>query len=272
MTQSSQGIVLALTVHDPDRRLFDLTKRHLGALTSLYDGALALCSHATHPDTIGLLGDHGVIIRYQEVQGVDIGSLGAVRLATIAEAARLGYSHCHLCDHDRVLHWLMYFPDELERAIDRIRDHDFLIFGRTERAFATHPAAQRDTEALVTHAFELAWGDPWDITAGSRGLSQRAIRYLLAYSREASVGNDGEWPLVLRRVAEMRIGYMATEGLEFETTDRYDDQIAALGSRAVWIDAHYNTLASWEARIRTAHLIISAIRRASDPEYVSIYA
>ena len=271
MTPPDGSIILAMTVHDPDGRLIELTRRYLGSLASLYDSVLALCSQATHGDTLALLADQGAIVRRQELEAVDMSSLGSVRLAVLAVVEQLGHDHCHLIDHDRALHWLMRFPDELKRAIAQIREHDLMIFGRTERAFATHPAAQRDTESLVAHAFGLAWGSPWDITAGSRGLSRRAIQCLLAHAREASVGNDGEWPLVLRRFGDMRIGYMATEGLEFETADRYADQIAALGSRSAWIDAYYESLASWEDRIGTAHMIVSAIRRASEPEYVELH-
>ena len=260
------GVVLAITVHDPQGRLVESTATYLPALRERYAALVALCSPATHPQVLALLQEHGVHIAHQRPGKVDSGLLGQVRLDTIRAADELGYSHCQLADHDRILHWIASYADELSDVIAQITRYDLLVLGRTPRAFDTHPQAQQDTERLATHAFELAWGAPWDITAGSRGLSRCAIETLLAESRELSVGNDGEWPLVIRRHPGLRIGYQETEGLEFETADRYADEIAQVGSLEAWLSAKYDTLATWEARIRMAGQIVGAIRRARERE------
>lgn len=262
MNNPKPGVLLAITINDPQKRLYAMAETHHGNIAALYTGVVAFCSPTTHEDSIELLARNGAIIHRQAQTQVSVNNLGLVRQATIRAASQTGYAHYQMADYDRLLHWWMHYPDELREAIAAIPRYDFLIFGRTERAFATHPAAQQETESLATHAFELAWGEPWDITAGSRGLSHRAIERLLAHAQEPSVGNDGEWPLVLRRFAELRIGYLETEGLEFETADRYPAEIAALGSRQAWINEHYDNLAVWESRLHTAYLIVRAIRRA----------
>jgi hypothetical protein len=258
------GVVLAMTVHDPERRLYASTARFLPSLKRRYVAIVALCSPTTNSEVAALLAQHDVHVAYQRQAEVDTSILGQVRLDTIRMAHELGYRHCQLADHDRILHWVANYSQELDQIIAQIPQYDFLVLGRTPRAFRTHPPAQQDTEKLATHAFALAWGEAWDITAGSRGLSRRAIKALLADSQTLSVGNDGEWPLVLRQHPELQIGYQETEGLEFETADRYADEIAALGSIEAWIKARYNTLNTWESRIHTAHLIVQAIRQAAE--------
>jgi hypothetical protein len=85
----------------------------------------------------------------------------------------------------------------LETVVAAIPNYDLLVLGRTERAWATHPPHQAETEPLFNRVFHLATGLPWDIGAGSRGLSRRAAELLLSISREPTVGVDAEWPLLL---------------------------------------------------------------------------
>ncbi|NLS77921.1 MAG: hypothetical protein GXY76_11740 [Chloroflexi bacterium] len=260
-------VTLAMTVHDPDGRLYDLTAAHQPALNALYVGVVAVYSHSTAPATLELLRRQGVAL-YPQEEAADIGRLGRVRLATVAAGLALGCDHCQLGDHDRMLHWMMTYPDELARAVREVAAHDFLVLGRTDRAFATHPPAQQETERLATHAYALATGQEWDITAGSRGVSRRAYEALRRHSREPSVATDGEWPLVIGHLPGLRLGYLAVEGLEFETADRYAAEIAALGGREAWMRAHYDTLPSWSFRLDLAYRTVEAIRRASDPAYL----
>ena len=264
---SRPDVALAMTVHDPDGRLYDLTAAHQPALNALYAGVVAVYSPATDPATVSLLREQGVAVWPQAQSAADIGHLGQVRLATLAAGLALA-DHCQLGDHDRMLHWIMAYPHELARVVGEVAAHDFLVLGRTDRAFATHPPAQQETERLATHAYYLATGRAWDITAGSRGASRRAGEALRRYSCEPSVANDGEWPLLIGRLPDLRLGYLATEGLEFETADRYAAEIAALGGREAWMRAHYDTLPSWSFRLDMACRTVEAIRRASDPRYL----
>ena len=39
-------------------------------------------------------------------------------------------------------------------------------------------------------------------------------------------GVDAEWPLIMNRFPELRLGYILCEGLEFEMADRYQKEIA----------------------------------------------
>ncbi len=107
--------------------------------------------------------------------------------------------------------------DELRGALTDIAQYDFLVMGRTPRAWATHPPVQNMTEALTNLVFAKIYGEELDITAGSRGLSRKTARLLSLHSREETVGVDGEWPILLKQLSGLQSGYRAYDGLEFES-------------------------------------------------------
>ncbi|MGC9335203.1 MAG: hypothetical protein ACP5JJ_13705, partial [Anaerolineae bacterium] len=150
--------------------------------------------------------------------------------------------------------------------------YDLLVLGRTPRAWSTHPPYQSETEPLFNRVFALATGLSWDIGAGSRGLSRRAVEALLRLSREETVGIDAEWPLLLLNWAEQppepghdgfQVGYRACEGLEFETADRFGPEIEAAGGYAQWEAQMSAEPKRWAFRLEVARLIAEAVVRYS---------
>ncbi|HEX6291832.1 MAG TPA: hypothetical protein VFZ66_21790 [Herpetosiphonaceae bacterium] len=256
-------VVLAATHHDPDDSMLAQAQRVLPLLHELYAALVVLATPATASRTIETLRARNVRIE-QEQSGERMGlaTMGLARQETLRLAAAMHAQHVHLCDWDRLLHWAEQHPDELRDVVDAIPRHDLLILGRTPRAFATHPRVQRDTEAIVNHAFGLAFGQELDVTAAARGLSRRALDLLLALPHpEATVGNDCAWPLHLARVPDLVLGYAATEGLEWETPDRHVDEIAAAGGLDAWIADFDARPENWEFRMRLALHEIEAINR-----------
>lgn len=256
-----QPVVLAATHHDPDDAMLAQALRVLPLFRELYAYMLVLVSPETGQRTVEALSGQGIRVERQ-LEQADIETLGLTRLDTLRRALRSDTEHIHLCDWDRLIHWAELYPDELREVIDAIPRHDLLILGRTSRAFATHARVQRDTEAIINHAFGLAFGQPLDVTAASRGLSRRACEALLALeSPEPSSGNDCSWPLYLARMPEFVIGYAATEGLEWETPDRYTDEIAAAGGLDAWVANYDADPRRWEFRVRLALLEVAAVNR-----------
>ncbi len=255
------AVTLAATLHDPDDRQLDQALRVLPALRQRYAALVVVASPQTTAHSRATLADAGVAIVAQAPGAGSLETLGLVRRQTLAAALDRGASHLHLCDWDRVIHWAEHWPAELAEVVAAIPSYDCLILGRTTRAWATHPQVQRDTEALINHVFGLAWGQPLDITAASRGLSARAAQHLLAHCPEPTIGNDGAWPLALARDPALVIGYAATEGLEWETPDRYADEIAAVGGLDAWLAHFDHDLDHWATRLKLAQLEAEAIGR-----------
>lgn len=231
-------------------------------LRANYARIILLASETTTERTIAELRALGARIK-RETQAATIETLGSVRRGALRLGLDVGAEHLHLCDWDRALHWAEQFPNELSATVEAIPSYDCLILGRTSRAFDSHPQVQRDTERIINHCFGLVWGQPLDVTAGSRGLSRRAAERLIAKCDEPTSGNDCVWPLFLAQDPELRIGYVQTEGLEWETPDRFTAEIEAMGGLDAWLIQHDADVGRWSDRLHLADVEVDAVRRWS---------
>jgi hypothetical protein len=259
--KANPTVALVATVHQPDERLDDMAKAHLPALIARYASMAAFCSGSTHPTIRGLLRDHGVTVQVDDAPAAGIEQIGEVRRKTLRAGLQAGTSHLHTCDFDRALHWVAHYPGELTSVVADIPNYDLVVLGRTARAWATHPPYQAETEPLFNKVFALVTGLPWDVGAGSRGLSRRAAETLLELSREQTVGIDAEWPLLLLGHDGFRVGFCACEGLEFETADRFGPEIEAAGGYDAWEAQVSADPARWAFRLKVALLIAEAAVR-----------
>jgi hypothetical protein len=254
-------VSLAVPVHQPDERLVGMVRDQLPALSARYEALTAFCSRVTHPTILELLRQHNVAVKVDDSSPSGIHRIGDVRRATIRLGLSAGTTHLQMCDFDRAIHWVAHHPRELDDVIADIPNHDLLVLGRTARAWATHPPYQRDTEPHFNKVFELVTGLPWDVGAGSRGLSRRAAEALLEISEEMTVGIDAEWPLLLLKREGYRVSHRQCEGLEFETADRYGPEIEAAGGHKAWEALISAEPQRWVFRLEVALLIAQAAVR-----------
>lgn len=255
---SEPTVTLALTVHEPDERLVSLIAEFLPVLASCYGAVTAFCSSETRPAILELLLRQGVVAQVDREKSAGIQRMGDVRRQTVRAGLETGTTHLQLCDFDRALHWIAHYPGELAAVVQEIPDYDLLVLGRTERAWATHPPYQAQTEPLFNHVFALATGLSWDVGAGSRGLSRRAAEWLLRVSEEPTVGVDAEWPLLILGQGGFVTGERLCEGLEFETADRYEAEIEACGGYPAWEAQMSSDANQWVFRLRVALAIAQA--------------
>ena len=250
---------LVATQHDPEGRLTEQIRRALPALGVAFQQLAIQATHTSHAAGLELLRAAGALV-YQETSaefnGLD--RLGGTRRAALELGLRAGANWLLFCDFDRALHWAEFHPAELAQVAAHSTQHDFTVLGRTERAFATHPRTQRDTEAIINRVFELASRHSWDVTAAARGLSRRAAGAILSGCPDQSIGTDVAWPLFLLRAGGFTLGYSAAEGLEFETADRFPDQIAAAGGRERWIEQIEADPRQWAMRLELAQIEAAA--------------
>lgn len=263
------SVALAATIHQPDDRLVGLMQAQLPVLARRYAGLVAYCSRDTHPAVLGLLRRQGATVEVDGEEPTGIRCIGRVRRRTVRAGLRAGTTHIHMCDFDRILHWVTHHAAELDDVVAEIGGYDLLVMGRTERAWATHPPYQSETEPLFNHVFYLATGQRWDVGASSRGLSRRAAEFLLSTSQEETVGVDAEWPVLLLKQpsapsfmeGELCLGYRACDGLAFETGDRFGLEIQAAGGYDAWIEQMSADPARWAFRLEVARLIAEAVVR-----------
>lgn len=246
------SVALAATLHDPRGDLTPFAAQALPDLVRLYQGLVIVATEETEPALLEGLARAGAIVEispgaYEQVGGKRLDAV--LRAATIAPAV-------HLCDFDRMLHWWHVARAELIEVLGRISRVDLLLLGRTARAWSTHPACQLETEQAANRAVSILYGRPADVCSGSRGLSRRAVAYLETHSRVRTVGSDAEWPLLLRNADGFSRAELETEGLEFETGDRFPDEIRRAGSHAAWLAELDRDATRWIERTRIASVIV----------------
>jgi len=262
-TQSAvaPAVALATTYHDPKGTLYSQLVTHLPRLQTLFAGIAVNVSPELHPPTLDLLHKAGVNLVEQPraIQRDGVPALGQVRRAVVAQALTIQAPFVMYCDGDRVLHWADRYPDELAAVIAQLPSHDFTILGRTERAFASHPRIQSETEVLINQMYAQLSGHQWDITAAARGFSRAAAEAIVDGSLDDTIGVDASWPLFLQQAGGFTMTTIATEGLEFETATQYAEAVTAAGGEEPWkasLDANPNL---WAFRLNVARVELESM-------------
>ena len=252
-------VALALIHYDPTGSLFDQTVRVLPRLQQVFADIAIFANAATAPHSIGYLREQGVRVKAEAVEeGFSV--IGKFRRAAVELALQGPCPFMLYCDFDRILHWMEFHPQELIDVSQQIAVHDFTILGRTPRAFATHPRIQRDTEAIINHVFERVSDRAWDTGAGARGLSRRAAEAIVTGCLDDQISNDVTWPLCLQQRGGFTLGYIETEGLEFETPDRFPAEVAQAGGVAQWSEQLDDDVQHWAMRLELARIEVAAMQ------------
>jgi hypothetical protein len=169
-------------------------------------------------------------------------------------------------DFDRLLRWIETHPAEWRQSLAAIPDWDCVIFARNPQAYQTHPQALTQTEALSNRVSSYFLGQNADFSAGSKGFSRQAAKFILANTRPGKpFGVDAEWPIILRR-AGLRVGSIHVAGLDWESADRYQPAAAGKDQQRQAAAEYDADPAHWAYRTQIAHEIIeSAFEAAHKP-------
>ena len=162
----------------------------------------------------------------------------------------------HYADMDRLLRWIEQRPDEWLQTLLVIQTCDYLVIGRTAQAYQTHPAALVQTEALSNAVISHIVGMQMDVSAGSKGLSLAAARYVVENTSPGhALGVDGEWTVLLK-LAGFKMGYIEVDGLDWESADRYQANAADSLRQQQAAAAYDADPANWARRTAVAAEII----------------
>ena len=215
----------------------------------------AVVPKSTRRSLVETLRSDGWVVEFDKGRGI-----GRVRRQALRLGLALGTGHIHFCEADRLTVWAQRRPEELARIARRILDYDFLVIGRTERAFRTHPRTQRDTEAVTNAVCSLLLGRMLDVTCASRGFSKRAAQYVVAKSKASGYETDVEWPMLMFGRREFRSGYIASDGLEYEDWLKEPNRVRKMGYES-WLRAKEMDRREWNVRTRaTVRMIQTALR------------
>jgi hypothetical protein len=178
------------------------------------------------------------------------------RYTALKLAQETNTDYVHYVDMDRLLRWLETNPDELRRTIEQVKTGECLVIGRTEAAWATHPQAMRQTEAIFNNLFSGLLGQSLDLSAGSKGFSRVVLDCLMTNTQPGrAIGADSEWVVLCHR-AGFKVESLLVDGLDWEIPDRFQDT-AADAARQQLVRAEYDTDAqNWAHRVQIAHEIV----------------
>ncbi|MHB1131455.1 MAG: hypothetical protein ACYC4L_03615 [Chloroflexota bacterium] len=249
-------VALVTLMHDPDGRLHRQMGGQLPALGRLFDAHYVIASAHSRPEVIDELAEMGIRCQREARPGV-----GAARRQGVRLARQAGHERILYCDLDRALHWVKHYPDELAHSAERVGTVDFLVLGRTTRAFASHPEVMTATESLANRTFATRFGKQWDLCAAACGLSGTAADLIMRASSVTGFGTEAEWPSLALHHG-LSAGFVAVEGLEYETGDRFAEEVAAAGGLAAWTEEQSRSPENWAFRLALA----ADIARACFPE------
>jgi hypothetical protein len=251
---------LVSLLHDPQGRQLLAARNHISTLKQLYSQVVIVATTETKTDYIEELHQEGFLLQVTKV-----GELGQRRREALAFGLQVGASHVHYCDFDRVLHWVGAYPLELKNILQQIVRCDFVIIGRTQRAFETHPRVQQEMERITNHVCSLAFGQSVDVTAGSCATSRETAELILRHSKALTNATDTEWPMIVKLFSDATIRFLQVEGLEFETLDYHQEEIHSVGSPELWIQLTYDSsIEMWYSRMKLALESIEAINTVKE--------
>lgn len=185
------------------------------------------------------------------------------RLMALTQALETDAAHIHYADMDRLLRWVETRPDEWQAALQSLVQTDYLLMGRSARAYATHPRALVETERISNRVVSQLVGRAVDVSAGSKGFSRRAAEFLAANCQPGfALGTDGEWTVLLQR-AGVHWQYLECDGLDWESADRYQEAAADEAQQAQSAAAYDADPAHWAYRTEVALEVVEQALAAS---------
>lgn len=237
--QPIKQVALTCITHDPTGSLLSTIKELKEELMNLnYDKKYITISNVTPKEIVKELEECKFHINIAEKSGV-----GNARRDCLKFVSNYDHDYYHYCDFDRLLTWVKEYPAVLNSFIQNIVDVDYLIIGRTDQAFQTHPEEWQVTETVSNKIMSLQLEKQVDITAGSCGLSKQAADYIIKYSKFRMT--DGEWPMIMKEFTDFKIGYIAVDGLKYVNSLNQDNII--------------DPIKAWSTRLELSYIISQSI-------------
>lgn len=178
------------------------------------------------------------------------------RAMALKTALKADGTHVHYADMDRLLRWIETYESEWRQALQRIEASDCLVIGRTERAWATHPQALIQTEAITNGVFSALLGQPLDIGAGSKGFSHEVAAFISRHAQVGkAIGADSEW-VVLAYRGGYEIESVLVDGLDWESADQFQVQAADSAAQKAAADRYDADAARWAMRVRVSQEVV----------------
>lgn len=255
-----EKVTLATTWHPRGETL--RLRRLYPFLARLYHRVIVVMPPSTHA---GMVLSFRV---YEKMSVIVADEWSAGRYIALQKGVEAETPYIHYADMDRLIRWGETLPRELMMTLDRIREAQCLVIGRTDAAYATHPRALVETEALSNRMFAHIFNMPLDLSAGSKGFRRDVAAYILSHSEPGNaLGTDAEWVVLARRGGYEITDYRVS-GLDWESADRYSTQAADEEQQRQAAAQYDADPKNWRRRVAVAAEIINvgldALKRPLD--------
>lgn len=247
-------LTLTCTVHDVNGGLLWLIEKQVSNLLSLFDSVVVVATKGTASSVSVALRERGISVVVRPNNTVGLTFYESLKQGWATGADRVFYA-----DFDRILHWAEFRSAELKKLVTALRradKTDYLVLERSPRAYRTHHEALIKTEAIANSVISgvLDGYAMHDYLGGAFVLSRRAAEWALHEGKTKDLGFYSLWPL-LTALHKGKIAYRRCEGLEWETPDRYCDEIKKAGGIAKWRES-LNSAQEWAYRTDIAQQTI----------------
>jgi len=186
------------------------------------------------------------------------------RWLSIHKALKSSASHIHYVDFDRLLRWIDIDPTEWEQSVQLIRTFDYLVFTRSSSAYATHPKAIIETEAISNRVVSSLISRKIDVSAGSKGFSRKAAKWIVRNTSPGhALGTDGEWTVGLF-FAGFEINTHEVNGLDWESADRNQDTAASSELQFAEAKIYDQDASNWQHRVGVALEVVECAYQAEN--------
>lgn len=237
-------MITITTLHDPENRMIPIINQIMPALMQACGQIVVVCTKETTELCVQAIQQKGAITIHNR-------GIGYVKNYQLAVQKGLELAHndeqIFYCDFDRLLHWYKHYPHELLDLLNHRKLGEFLIIGRTPRAFATRPMTQTSTESLINQIGSkiLGFESTRDVIVASWICDQALAKRLLALKTTTKTGFYVFWPIMMWLWASQK-QYLEMEGQEWETPDRYLTEIQQMGY-AKWLE-QWQKSEEWQKR------------------------
>jgi hypothetical protein len=244
-------IILTSTLHDPDLRLYNLTNECLPIINRIFPKKIVCCTPSTGEKIITLLKREGFNIFIGNNRDKLFNYKIAIREA-LNKLNDIIQQRVMYIDFDRLLHWVRYYPNELTELLSNNINVEYLHIGRTSRAFKTHPPTQMETEGIINEIGSkiLGFSQIKDLISVCFIFTNSIGRKILDMQNNTLTGFYSSWPIVFWKTAKSK-EYIEVEGLEWETSDQYKEEISKQGYDE-WLK-EFQSPQEWKKRVSLLH-------------------
>ncbi len=243
-----EKIVVATTLHEPVFRLKEIIPRALPLIKNLFSKIVICVSKPTTEEVMDFLKNKGfTVIKNDTNANIDTYRKAIERAIKLIHDDKV--QRILSLDFDRLIHWAWKYPEELIKTIKASENFELIHISRSCHAFETHPATQQETEGLVNLLASKALGFPntIDIISVCDFFTKSLAEKMLNLKNFTKTGFYCTWPMLLWILAKSKT-YIEVEGQEWETPDRFEDEIKKFGYKS-WLK-EFQTSEEWARRVQ----------------------